>query len=159
MHGAAALIAAGVPGNRGLSRARNSPSATAAISLTRPRGHHCDTHKPRRLSAGLSARFSRTPSEVVAKTLRRTGGVGGGTPKTVADVGGCARVFFVLGIAMSAGSRWGWQSEFAAFLAVGLVCNAALAASPSGPYRSRARSYWDQRLESLLLSPDPYASW
>ena len=68
-------------------------------------------------------------------------------------------MFFVLGIAVSAGSRRGWQAAFAAFLAVGLVFNAVLAASLSGPYQSLAMNYWYQRLESPLLSPHPYASW
>jgi hypothetical protein len=50
-------------------------------------------------------------------------------------------VFFVLGITVSAGSRRGWQAEFAAFLAAGLVFNAVLAASLSGPYQSLAMNY------------------
>jgi hypothetical protein len=50
-------------------------------------------------------------------------------------------VFFVLGIAVSAGSRRGWQAAFAAFLAVGLVFNAVLAASLSAPYQSLAMNY------------------
>jgi ABC-2 type transport system permease protein len=66
-----------------------------------------------------------------------------------------ASVFFFLGMAISAGSRQGWQTEFAAFLAVGLVFNAVLEASLSGPYQSLAMNYWYQRLESLLLSPCP----
>jgi hypothetical protein len=49
----------------------------------------------------------------------------------------------------------GWQAEFAAFLAVGLVFNAMLAASLPGPYQSLAMNYWYRRLESLLLSPYP----
>jgi hypothetical protein len=64
-------------------------------------------------------------------------------------------VFFVLGIAMSASSRRGWPAEFVAFLAVGLVFNAVLAASLSGPYQSLAMNYWYQRLEILLRSPYP----
>jgi hypothetical protein len=56
-------------------------------------------------------------------------------------------------MAMSAGSRRGWQAECAAFLAVGLVVNAVLDASLSGPYQSLAMNYWYQRLESSLLSP------
>ena len=66
-----------------------------------------------------------------------------------------ASVFFFLGMAMSAGSRPGWQAEFAAFLAAGQVFNAVLEASLSGPYQSLAMNYWYQRLESLLLSPCP----
>jgi hypothetical protein len=58
-------------------------------------------------------------------------------------------------MAMSAGSRRGWQAEFAAFLAVGLVFNAVLDASLAGPGQSRPLNYWYQRLESLLLSPYP----
>jgi hypothetical protein len=56
---------------------------------------------------------------------------------------------------MSAGSRRRWQAGFAAFLAVGLVFNAVLVASLSGPYQSLAMNYWYQRLESPLLSPHP----
>jgi hypothetical protein len=78
---------------------------------------------------------------VVAKTPRRIREVGRCTPKEVADVGGCASEFFVLGIAVSAGSRRGWQAAFAAFLAVGLVFNAVLAASLSAPYQSLAMNY------------------
>jgi ABC-2 type transport system permease protein len=66
-----------------------------------------------------------------------------------------ASVFFFLGMAMSAGGRRGLQTELAAFLAVGLVFNAVLEASLSGPYQSLAMNYWYQRLESLLLSPCP----
>ena len=68
-------------------------------------------------------------------------------------------MFFVLGTAMSAGSRRRWQAEFAAFLAVRLVFNAVLAASLLGPYQSLAMNYWYQRLESSLRSPHPSASW
>lgn len=66
-----------------------------------------------------------------------------------------ASVFFFLGLAMGAGQRQGWQADYAAFLAVGLVLNAVLEASLTAPYQSLALSYWQQRLESLLLSPCP----
>ena len=56
---------------------------------------------------------------------------------------------------MNAGSRRGWQAECAAFLAVGLVFNAVLDASLSGPGQSRPLNDWYQGLESLLLSPYP----
>ncbi len=66
-----------------------------------------------------------------------------------------ASAFFFVGRAMSAGSHQGWQADYAAFLAVGLVMNAVLEASLTGPYQSLATNYWTQRLESLLLSPCP----
>ena len=56
---------------------------------------------------------------------------------------------------MNVGSRRGWPAECAAFLAVGLVVNAVLDASLSGPGQSRPLNDWYQRLESLLLSPYP----
>jgi hypothetical protein len=68
-------------------------------------------------------------------------------------------VFFVLGIALSAGHPRRRPAEFAALLAEGLVFNAVRAASLSGPYQSFAMNYWYQTLESVLLSPYPYAPW
>jgi ABC-2 type transport system permease protein len=68
---------------------------------------------------------------------------------------GRASVFFFVGGALGAGSRDAWGADYAAFLAVGLVLNAMLEGSLSGPYQSLANQYWFSRLESILLSPCP----
>jgi ABC-2 type transport system permease protein len=62
-------------------------------------------------------------------------------------------VFFFVGGALGAGSGSPWGADYAAFLAVGLVFNAMLEGSLSGPYQSLANQYWFSRLEAILLSP------
>lgn len=72
-------------------------------------------------------------------------------------LGGAAQasVFFFLGTALAANGQQAWQTNYTAFLAVGIVFNAIMAASLSGPYQSLSMDYWTSRLETILLSPCP----
>lgn len=65
-----------------------------------------------------------------------------------------ASLFFFLGRALGAGNQ-GWATNYAAFLAVGLVINTFLEASLNGPYQSLSQNYWSARLEAMLTSPCP----
>lgn len=64
-----------------------------------------------------------------------------------------ASVFFFIGRA--AGQGEGWTANYAGFLVVGMIMNAILESSLTGPYSSIAQAYWEARLESYLLSPCP----
>ena len=65
-----------------------------------------------------------------------------------------ASVFFFVGRALGSGEQ-SWTSNYAAFLAIGLVFNTMLEASLNGPYQSLSQNYWSARLETVLLSPCP----
>ena len=63
-----------------------------------------------------------------------------------------ASVFFFVGRAVGGTN---WSAGYAGFLAVGMIVNSLLQVGLAGPYDSLARSYWEARLESFLLSPCP----
>ncbi len=65
-----------------------------------------------------------------------------------------ASVFFFIGQALDAGDQQ-WTSNYATFLAIGLVFSTFLEASLNGPFQSLSGNYWSARLETVLLSPCP----
>ncbi len=72
-------------------------------------------------------------------------------------LGGAAQasVFFFLGTTLVASGQQAWQTNYTAFLAIGIVFNSVMSASLSGPYQALSMDYWMQRLETILLSPCP----
>lgn len=66
-----------------------------------------------------------------------------------------ASVFFFLGSVLAVGGRPSWQGHYTTFLAIGVIFNAVLTASLTGPYQALSMDYWTNRLETLLLSPCP----
>jgi len=64
-----------------------------------------------------------------------------------------ASLFFFVGRALGGGESW--TSNYAGFLAVGLVFSTFLEASLNQPYLSISLNYWSARLESILASPCP----
>lgn len=66
-----------------------------------------------------------------------------------------ASVFFFLGTTLAANGQQTWQTNYTTFLAIGVIINAIMAASLSGPYQALSMDYWTNRLETILLSPCP----
>jgi hypothetical protein len=66
-----------------------------------------------------------------------------------------ASVFFFLGTTLAANGQQAWQTNYTAFLAVGIVFNTIMAASLSGPYQSL--SIWRRwrSSASALCRPPP----
>src|SRR5579875_1976783 len=61
-----------------------------------------------------------------------------------------ASVFFFLGSALGTSGTQSWGQRYAGFLVIGVVFNAVLQASLTGPYQSLSTDYWFGRLETIL---------